>query len=689
MPYLAGGLGRTRVNKDLRVVSARGVTLFAAAFAVTGGTLALAGYAFDIPRLADWNGAGIAMFPNTALCAIVSGLALGLLPFDDARAKIAVRFLGAVVMLIGLATLFEHVTNINLHIDTLLFQRPWGLKASTAPMRMGPPGSAAFTLLGLSLVLSTFGLTSRRAAVWFGLVVLAMSALPLVGFLYGANELYDIARLTGIAFQTALVIAILSIGLEAANPDIGAANLLARHDAGGLLFRRIAIPAILFFIIIGRFRQMGEAAGYYDSPFGTALRSLIDIAMTLGLLWWAANGLSRAEEATRRESDARAASEDRLKSALAALREADRRKDEFLATLAHELRNPLAPVRNMVEILKRESGSSETKKNAIETIERQISQMVRLIEDLVDVNRISRGKLELERRPTDIASIIELAVETSQPVVNGSGHRLDINLPKEKVIVEADQIRLAQVFSNLLNNASKFTRAGGQIGLEVQRKNGDVHVTVTDNGVGIPPENLTSIFEMFAQSKPANADQVGGLGIGLTLARQIVELHDGSIEAASDGVGQGSRFIVRLPAAKVATAETGVPTPVEPHKPAARRILVVDDNEDSASSMALLLKFNGNDTAIAFSGPEALQKVEEFRPEAVLLDIGLPGMDGYEVCRAIRALPYGPNMKIVAVTGWGQDDDRQRTHEAGFDAHLVKPVDFTVLLETLSPNAIE
>ena len=687
MPFFAGGLGGARVNKDLGVVNARAITLLAAAFAVTGGTLALAGYAFDIPRLADWNGDGIAMFPNTAVCAIASGLALALLLFNDKRANIAARLFGTFIAVLAALTLLEHLSSINLGIDTFLYgPRTWGTKAAVAPLRMGPPGSTAFLLLGISLVLSSFPKPLRRFAAWLSLVTLAVATLPLVGFLYGANELYDVARLTGIAFQTALVIAVLCIGVQAANPDIGTADLLGRRDAGGLLFRRIAIPAILFFIIVGRVRQMGETAGYYDSAFGTALRSLIDIAMTLGLLWWAANGLSRAEEATRRESNARAASEDRLKKALAALREAGRRKDEFLATLAHELRNPLAPVRNMVEVLKRDSGSAETRKNAIETIERQIGQMVRLIEDLVDVNRISRGKLELERRPTDIASVIDLAVETSDPIVSGSGHRLDIKLPSERVFVEADQVRLAQVFSNLLNNASKFTGAGGQIGLAVERQNGDVHVIVTDNGVGIAPEDLTSIFEMFAQSKPANTDQMGGLGIGLTLARQIVELHDGSIEAASDGVGQGSRFIVRLPASKVAVPEATIPTPVEQPQPTARRILVVDDNEDSASSMALLLKFNGNDTEMAFSGPQALQKVEEFRPEAILLDIGLPGMDGYEVCRAIRALPYGTDLQIVAVTGWGQEDDRQRTRDAGFDAHLVKPVDFNVLLETLTPD---
>lgn len=625
------------------------------------------------------------MFPNAAVCAVASGLALGLLAFKSPRSLIAARILGAVVFVIGALTLFEHLSTINLGIDTLLFQKPWGLKAATAPMRMGPPGSTAFSLLGISLIISSFGRAMSRAAAWIGLVVLAISILPLIGFSYGANELYSISRLTGIAFQTALVISVLAIGVEAVNPDVGAANLFARKDAGGLLFRRIAIPAIFLFILIGYLRQLGEVAGFYDSPFGSALRTLIDITLTMGLLWWAANGLSRAEQTARRARALRAASEERLKAALLALREADRRKDEFLATLAHELRNPLAPVRNMVEVLKHGAASEKLRQNAIETIERQVGQMVRLIEDLVDVNRISRGKLELERRPTDIASVIELAIETSQPLMNGSGHKLELKLPEEHIFVEADQVRLAQVFSNLLNNASKFTNSGGEIGLIVERLNGEVHVTVRDNGVGIAPENLTSIFEMFAQTKADHADTIGGLGIGLTLARQIVELHEGKIEAASDGIGRGSRFTVRLPAAAITANDTSTAaTPSEPPKVIPRRILVVDDNEDSATSMEMLLRFNGNDTAMAFSGPEALERVKEFHPDAVLLDIGLPGMDGYEVCRSIRSLPYGGEIRIIAVTGWGQDGDRQRTHDTGFDAHLVKPVDFNKLLEMLA-----
>ena len=663
--------------------SARSIVMLSAAVAVTGGLLALAAYVFEIPRLADWNGDGIAMFPNTGLCAIASGIALALLAFEGPRAKAAARILGAFVTILALLTFFEHLSGVDLGVDTLLFQpTSWGTKAATAPLRMGPPGSLAFLLLGISLILSSYERPMRRVAVWLGLIVLAMSALPLVGFLYGANELYSIARFTGIAFQTALIIAVLSIGVEAVNPDIGAADLLSRHDSGGLLFRRIAIPSVIFFILVGGLRQLGEEAGFFDSPFGTALRTLIDIAITLGLLWWAANGLSRAGDMARRETEARAASEERLKGALMALREADRRKDEFLATLAHELRNPLAPVRNMVEVLKRNAGRVEIQHNAIETIDRQISQMVRLIEDLVDVNRISRGKLELDRRPTDITSVIELAIETSQPLINESRHKLELTMPSEKVFVEGDRIRLAQVFSNLLNNASKFTDSGGQIGLAVERQNGNVNVTISDNGMGISSDSLTSIFEMFAQTRPDNATG-GGLGIGLTLARQIVELHNGTIEAESEGVGRGSRFIVRLPVADIATLATSPSAPPQP-KAAPRRILVVDDNEDSATSMAILLGFSGNETAMAFSGPEALTQVESFRPDAVLLDIGLPGMDGYEVCRSIRSLQYGSDIKIIAVTGWGQDSDRQQTHQAGFDAHLVKPVDYNKVLETLA-----
>ena len=377
------------------------------------------------------------------------------------------------------------------------------------------------------------------------------------------------------------------------------------------------------------------------------------------------------------------------KRAVEALKLADRRKDEFLATLAHELRNPLAPIRSAVKLLQAKGPPSPELEWARGVIDRQVQLMSRLLEDLLDVSRISRNSLQLRTERINLAAAIEAAVETSRPVIDVGQHELTIALPTEPVWLEADFVRLAEIFANLLNNAAKYTEEGGRIRLAAERRGNEIVVSVKDNGIGISADMLPRVFEIFSQSKGALERSQGGLGIGLSLVKGLVELHGGSIECRSDGPGKGSEFIVRLPVA----SEAAGPAPARPKDNAQDadkrsvskcRVLIVDDNRDSADTLSMLLKLGGHQVKTGYDGEQALEAVAAMRPEAVLLDIGMPKLNGYEVCRRIRKETWGKDIFLIALTGWGQDEDRRRTDEAGFDAHLVKPVDPVQLAKLLA-----
>jgi PAS domain S-box-containing protein len=373
--------------------------------------------------------------------------------------------------------------------------------------------------------------------------------------------------------------------------------------------------------------------------------------------------------------------------AQAALRDADRRKDEFLAMLAHELRNPLAPIRNAVQIVRAKAPREPDLQWATDVVERQIHQMTRLVDDLLDVSRITRGKIVLRRELVDLAAVIGSAVEASRPLVEKWGHKLTVTLPPEPIPLEADATRLAQVFLNLVNNAAKYTDPGGRIAITAERHGQHVAVVVRDSGIGIPADSLRTIFEMFAQVERSIERSEGGLGIGLTLVRRLVEMHGGTVEARSAGAGQGSEFEVRLPlaAARVDRASPGLaPGDTQPRRVAARRILIVDDNQDAADSLGLLLRMSGNDVETAHDGVAAVESATAFRPDIVLMDIGLPRLNGYEAAQRIRQQQGGRNIILVAVTGWGQEEDRRRCLEAGFDHHMTKPVEYEALQRLLA-----
>ncbi len=374
---------------------------------------------------------------------------------------------------------------------------------------------------------------------------------------------------------------------------------------------------------------------------------------------------------------------DRMR-AVEALREADRRKDEFLATLAHELRNPLAPISSGLHILRTAGHSEQMAATARQIMERQVAQMVRLVDDLLDVARITTGKVELRCENVDLSAAITDAVETSRPLIELAGQSITVTLPDTPIYVHADRTRLAQVFANLLNNSSKFSDHGQPISIALTHEDGHAVVRVRDAGAGIPREALKRIFDMFGQANPDGERSRGGLGIGLSLGKRIAEMHGGTIEARSEGAGRGSEFVVRIPAVEVRREAPARPLADNPSPPSRRRVLVVDDNTDAAESLAALLAIGGHETRLAHDGLRAVEEAEAFQPDVVFLDIGMPELDGHETARRIREQPWGKDMVLVALTGWGQVEDRRRSKEAGFNHHLVKPADPAVVAKLIS-----
>lgn len=371
-----------------------------------------------------------------------------------------------------------------------------------------------------------------------------------------------------------------------------------------------------------------------------------------------------------------------------ALKEADRSKNEFLATLAHELRNPLAPIRAAVKILELKAKVTPDSRAALEVIDRQTRQMARLIDDLLDIARITSNKLELRKERIQLREVFNMAVETSRPLIDQRGQKLTVKTPAQPIYLDGDVVRLAQVVSNLLNNAAKYTERGGQIWLTAARRGHDAIVTVRDTGIGIPRESLPRIFEMFTQADRSSYQSSGGLGIGLTLVKRLVQMHGGNIMAHSEGTGKGSEFSLALPmmdrpprvkakrVKQVTGSDSGRGTPC--------RILVVDDNRDSAESLGLLLELLGNEVRVVHDGLTAVRIADEFQPRVVLMDIGLPSLNGYDAARQIRQQPSGAQAVLIAVTGWGQEVDRQCSRDAGFDHHLVKPLDPDTLTTLLA-----
>lgn len=645
------------------IIHADGLRQFAALLAIYGliaGTLSFSGWVFDIPRFTDWLNDDISIQPNTAVLIILASI--GILAVQAGYNRFAL-VTGGFVALAGALNLLQYLADADFGFNhQLLFGREWGHGSTVTPGRFGPPASLSFMLIGISLVLmSVKDKHARRHIPIMVLSVVLLMMFSLLGYLFGARDFYAIPGLSAIALPSATMLFALALSLVVSLPEYQPMLLLCERSSAGSMARIILPIVVLMIPLFVWLRVKGHELGLFDVGTGRALGAAMLILGVVSLMWMALMDLRRREQRER---------------------EADRRKDEFLATLAHELRNPLAPISNATALLKVVKDNPDKFEHARGMIERQTAHMVRLVDDLLDISRISSGKMELRRERIELAPLINQVLETYRPVADAANQQIISKIPQEPIYLYIDPARLSQVLGNLFSNACKFAKHGGDINLTISHYNNQVKIVVKDNGIGIPPDKLLAIFEMFSQLDQSLERSQGGLGIGLSLAKRLIELHNGSIQAFSEGINKGSEFVIHLP---MAVDQTPLPKPdIENHIPNRKRILVVDDNRDSALSLAEILNLTGNETFLAHDGEEALSLAEIQQPDIILLDIGLPKLNGFNVCQRIREKPWADKTLIIALTGWGQEEDRRKSAEAGFDNHLVKPVDLNELMKLVS-----
>ncbi|MGE0705628.1 MAG: ATP-binding protein [Vicinamibacterales bacterium] len=622
----------------------------------------LAGWFLNIPPLTSLFLPGPTVKTNTGLsfaCAAIANLLL----ISSFAAHRPVRLAGVlfatIPAVIGALTLSQHVVGWDLGIDQLLALEAPGALATASPNRLGPPASTAFLLIGSSLLLGQRSSAySKSLSQFVASVTSALALLSLMGFAYGFTELYSVAQYTGIALATAIALFILSVSIQAGRPEVGLTALVVREDEVGVFARRLLPAAILMPFVIGWALARVYGTGIIDAQFAISTMALMLIALLVGVIW--RTGTQLVLSLDERAQTARA-----LAESARTLRESDQQKTEFLATLSHELRNPLAPIRFAVELLDKPA----TAARARQTIERQVQHLTRLIDDLLDLTRITRDKLELHVRPCELRQLVTDGTDAVRGEVERARHELIIDLPHQPVWLLADPDRVVQMLVNLLTNAIRYSDAGSRIVVGASIDGSSVMMFVRDSGRGLEPADLERVFERFVQ---VGKTSHGGLGLGLALVKALAELHGGSVDARSEGAGRGAEFRLRLPRA-TAPAHDSTAGPVLPI--ATRRILVVDDNRDAADMLASLLSGSGHEIRVAHDGDEALAIASVFRPQVGFLDIGMPGMDGYELATRLRSDSRLQELFLVAITGWGQEEDRQRALSVGFDAHLTKPAD--------------
>jgi signal transduction histidine kinase/CheY-like chemotaxis protein len=677
------------------------VLAVAGLYAVAAGLASFLGWAFDVPRLADWDDDGIAMQPNTTIAAMAVGAALVQLARGRAR---GIAVLGLLIGLIGAASLFQYLSGVSLGIDTLLmFGRTWGRVGTLTPGRMGPPASVAWTAAGTALLLLQTGTRVRPAVSVLGLVITGISALSIIGYVFGADLLYSMPRLTAIAFQTSTILLAVGLGLLAAVPERQPVRGLLEDSAAGVLTRRVLPFIIVIPVVLGLVRLAGQRFGLYDAEMGTGIMALSLIGFFCVVLWWTAAAV-RGHELAARELNARlqtsvtaerraAAEREELlaiaQRARAEAEKADRAKDEFLAVLSHELRSPLNAMLGWVRILRQAGSGDPMVSRAVETLERNIWAQSRVVNDLLDISRITSGQLQLERSRVDIAVVITDAVESMLPMATGKRLQLELSIPDGRLDVAGDAARLHQVIANVLQNAVKFTPEGGRIAVRLRHHDGRAEIEVEDNGQGIDAALLPHVFDRFVQSESSTTRRHGGLGLGLAIVKHLIALHGGTVRAESDGGGRGTRFTITLPLASPLERDAGVPAipgRADRVQLARLEVLLVDDDLDSREALGIAITQSGAQVRLAASVHEALEAYDARPPDVLVSDIAMPGEDGYALIRAVRQREDGARRRTLAIamTGFASRQDHEAALRAGFDEHVGKPVEPTVLLERIN-----
>jgi len=706
-------------REDLRDSSprkARATAAILACYSIVGGLITFIGWAFDIYPFTDWNSDGITMKANPSVSAIAGGVAAVVMAFPraerDVRLKWFVRVLAGFVALIGGMTIFQHLTGVSLHIDTLLIAEPAGAKATAAPGRMGMPASTCFLFSGLALTLLTGNARSVRMAFWFGWLVIAYTSLCLIGYWYGASTLYTLPKLTAISLQMATILCAEGVAILLLSHLRLPGTAAMRQDPGRAMLWRLVPPVIVVPLVLGALRLEGEEHGLFDSRFGTAALVFLVIVTLCIILWWTAKQLSLSFRERVAAQTARQESEDRLRvtnekmvqSERAARVQAEKiaeQKDQFLATVSHELRTPLHAILGWTQLLRRGGLDPDKLAKGMEIIERNARAQGDLISDLLDLSRIISGKLRLEMQPVDLTAVIGNAIDSLRPAAEGKGLLLEVSLDPAVRPLEGDPTRIQQFVWNLLSNAIKFTDQGGRVAVRVKSVSEFVEIEVTDTGKGIKTEFLPHLFERFSQEDSSVTRSHGGMGIGLSLVKQLVELHGGKVQAFSDGEGKGARFTVQLPCSYTPcdkTATVSQDPNLQRHSSAngtsaqlpnlkGLKILLVDDEPDARETIRQILVDHKGMVVTARSAEEAMQLLAPDPPDVLISDIGMPRMDGYTMLRRMRA--SGHLMPAIALTAFATTDDRARALAVGYQAHLTKPVDLAELFAILQTIVLQ
>ena len=635
--------------------------------------------------------AGISVKANSGVLFILCGAALALLARRRGPvASFAAGTMAAVATVVGVATLTEHIVGWNLGIDELLFTEPAGALGTSSPNRMGPPASVCFPLIGLAIaLLDRRTKEGKIPSQWLAIVATLIALIPVLGYAFEVRALYGMARYSGISLPAALCFVLLGAGVLCARPEQGAIRRVVADDSGGFLIRRLLPAAILLPTVLGMLRVLGENAGLYDLEFGRTLLVLSFIVVFSSLVWWTGGVVSRHSAARAEAEKAEAELKERLVDALASERaarataeRANLMKDEFLATLSHELRSPLQAIVGWSQLLVRGVGEGD-RQRGLESIERNARLQSQLIEDLLDISRITSGKVHLETRNVSLDAVVDAAIASVAPAAQAKGIRLQRSYESGPV-VRGDPARLQQVLFNLLSNALKFTPNGGDVTVSLKSAGSQVEVRVADTGVGIPADQLPHVFDRFRQADSSSTRRHGGLGLGLAIARQLIELHGGTVQAASDGEGKGTTVIVRLPLAPPRQFEPAYtpsripsfdtpPVPVSETMLSGVNVLVVDDQPDARELTERLLRAHGAEVRTAENVRFALELVDTTHFDVVVSDIGMPEQDGLDLLREIRS--RGGTMPAIALTAFARPEDVEHSLAAGYQLHLAKPID--------------